>query len=558
MIVVHDGTEEVERVGYGELLARARGVATHLAAQGLRGERALLLASTEVDFVSTFLGCLYAGVVAVPLPPPRANRGGERFLSVARDAGATALLTTSRAGAAPEGLEGLRTVLTDLAPPAAEGDPIGGPPPEADDLFMLQYTSGSTGRPRGVRLTHGNLVSNQESIRRACRSGGGFRVVSWLPLYHDMGLFGGLLHALFVGGTSILVPTLEFIQRPVRWLRAISTFRAAGSVAPNFAYDLCTERITAEQKERLDLGCWQHAFNGAERISADSLDRFTAAFEACGFRREAFLVCYGLAEATLFVSGAGDGTAPTVRELAEDWVGPAAPGPTVGPRVVGCGPVAEEFRLEIVDPETGSLCPPGRVGEIWLAGPSVAGGYWRPSPLGEDPFDAWLGGAGGAPEGPFLRTGDLGALIDGELFVVGRIKELIIADGRNLCPQDVEHTVEASHPAIEAGAAAAFALLLDDREVLVLMIELAPRRWRELEDARALFTAVRAAVADVHELSVARIVLVRRGTMPRTTSGKIRRLACARRVAAGGIDPLADWSRPASRARAEVAVSVPG
>jgi acyl-CoA synthetase (AMP-forming)/AMP-acid ligase II/acyl carrier protein len=359
-------------------------------------------------------------------------------------------------------------------------------------------------------------------------------VVGWLPLYHDMGLIGNVLQPLYVGARAVLLSPLTFLQRPALWLAAVARYRATTSGGPNFAYDLCARKVGEEEKAGLDLSSWSVAFNGAEPVRAETVERFAAAFAPCGFRRAAFFPCYGLAEATLFVTGGAPGAGPVIRPvdaaaLERHQVADAPPG-APGRALVGCGRAAAGQAVRIVDPESGAPCAPGRVGEVWVAGPSVAAGYWgRPEETART-FGARLAG-----EGPFLRTGDLGFLADGELFVTGRRKDLIILRGRNHYPQDLERTAEASHPALRPGCGAAFGVDRDGEERLVILQEVE----RSAADPAGIADAVRRAVAGEHEVAVEEVVLVRSGTVLKTSSGKVRRAACRAAYLAGELAVVA-------------------
>ncbi|HEY4588890.1 MAG TPA: fatty acyl-AMP ligase, partial [Thermoanaerobaculia bacterium] len=455
-----DGEREEVHLSYGELDRQARSIAARLQALGVAGERALLLYPPGLQYAAAFFGCLYAGVTAVPVYPPRPNRPDPRFLAILSDARARVVLTTSAI------LPNAERLLAGKAPVvwlATDGLDEGAeeqlePAVSPEDIAFLQYTSGSTSAPKGVMVSHGNLIHNERLIQAAFGVGPDSVVVGWLPLYHDMGLIGNLLQPLWAGCSCVLMSPVDFLQKPLRWLAAVSRYGGTVSGGPNFAYDLCSRKIRPEDRAGLDLSRWEVAFNGAEPVRAETLERFAAAFAPCGFRRSAFFPCYGLAEATLFVTGAGREEPPVVgRFRVPDLERNRAVADDAGRALVSSGratppPVGQE--VAIVDPESRLPLADGEVGEIWVAGPSVAQGYWsRPEPT-EATFRAFtVSGAG-----PFLRTGDLGFLSGGELFVTGRAKDLIIIRGRNHYPQDVELTVESSHAALRPGCCAAFAV----------------------------------------------------------------------------------------------------
>jgi amino acid adenylation domain-containing protein len=543
-----DGREERVRVTYGELERRSRAVAARLQELGWRGRRVVLLFPAGLEYVTAFWGCLLAGAVAVPAYPPRGARSLPRLLAILEDARPAGVLTTPGRRAAVRRLLADAPVAVEAVGAEADGMEAEGieadwrdPNLDGDAVAFLQYTSGSTSTPKGVVLTHRNLLANQEMIRDSFGTTPDSVVVSWLPLYHDMGLIGGMLHPLFLGSHCVLMPPERFLQAPLRWLEAVSRYRATVSGAPNFAYDLCARRVSEEEAAGLDLSSWRVAFNGAEPVRAGTLERFERAFAAAGFRRRAWFPCYGLAEATLLVSAGRNGQAVTVRELdaaalEEHRVEPAPPGSGGAvARQVGCGTVPAGLDVRVVDPETGRVRPLGSVGELWVAGPGVAAGYWgRPEETAAT-FGACLASGG---EGPFLRTGDLGFLAGGELHVTGRLKDLLVIRGRNLYPQDLEAAAEASHPAARPGGAAAFSVPGEGEELLVLVQEVDTRGGPDLDEVAA---RLRRAVADLFEVRVAAVVLIRRGTLPRTTSGKVRRGECRRRYQAGELDEVAAW-----------------
>ncbi|MFQ5984069.1 MAG: fatty acyl-AMP ligase [Alphaproteobacteria bacterium] len=555
-----DETERA-RLTYGELDSRARALAATLQGTNAVGERALLLfpPGRELEFVVSFFGCLYAGVIAVPAMTGRPKRRDRRLEVIALDAGAKFALTTASLVAdlrqqlsdGPH-LETLRWVATDRLD---EASPEDWQPhtPGADELAFLQYTSGATAVPKGAMVSHGNLLSNALMMRDAFDHPEESVTVGWLPLHHDMGLIGNVLQALYVGAPSILMSPMAFLQRPIRWLRTISRYRARSSGGPNFAYELCVRKITPEQRETLDLSSWSLAFTGAEPIRAETVAAFSAAFEPCGFDRKAFYPCYGLAEATLFVSGGLRTASPIIvavhgAGLKRDRVVEAGGHEKDAQLLVGCGRCWGEERIVIVDPTSGIECRPGNIGEIWVSGPNVVKGYWNRAKETEQTFRAFLEETG---EGPFLRTGDLGFVKDGELFVTGRLKDLIIIDGRNHYPQDIEFTVERSHPSLRPGCCAAFSVDVAREEQLVVVGEIdhPPRRNQgstpEHSDIRRnperswpvedMIKSILRAVAENHDVAVHAIALLAPGGIPKTSSGKIQRRLCTTRYLSGSL-----------------------
>lgn len=537
-----DGETAERHLTYGELDRQARGIAALVQSRCREGERALLLYPPGLDYIAAFFGCLYAGVVAVPAYPPRNDRAFPRLQAIIQDAGASLVLSTgavfskidSMFKRVPD-LPFVKWMATDLL---AEGEeknwrePAAGP----EHLAFLQYTSGSTGTPKGVMLTHRNLLHNEASIYERFGHAPDSVVVSWLPTYHDMGLIGGMLQPLYGGFPCIMMAPASFIQRPLRWLQAISHYRATTSGGPNFAYDHCVRNVAPEQKAGLDLSRWGLAFNGAEPVRRETMDRFAAAFEPCGFRREAFYPCYGLAEASLIVSGGKKGIVPPMQSLDKGALerNRVVPAVEEGASFIGCGGTVEGQQIVIADPESARRCAADEIGEIWVKGPSIAKGYWNRPDQTQETFGAFLAGSG---EGPFMRTGDLGFLKEGTLFVTGRLKDLIVIQGRNHYPQDIELTVERSAPVLRAGGGAAFSVEVDGAERLVVVQEL---DFRQKPDEKVL-GAIRLAVAKEHELELYAVVLIRPGTLPKTSSGKIQRRLCRSKFLANDLEKMAEW-----------------
>jgi acyl-CoA synthetase (AMP-forming)/AMP-acid ligase II len=523
-------------MGRGALDHKARAIGAWLQDHGARGQRVLLLYPPSLEFLEGFFGCLYGGSVAVPVYPPnpaRLDRDLGKLLRIAEDSSAVTVLTTGFVlemvqpllEQAP-GLAKMSWVATDALEDGL-ASAWRAPEPDGRSLAFLQYTSGSTGAPKGVMLSHRNLMSNLELIHRCFETTPESRGVFWLPLYHDMGLIGGVLETLYCGAESALMSPLDFLRSPFLWLEAVSRLRGSISGAPNFAYSLCVRKVTPEQRETLDLSCWTLAFNGAEPIVPETLERFAETFAPCGFRREALYPCYGLAEATLIVSGGPKAAPPVIQSVKAEAlrhrrVEVAAQGEAGSQRLVGCGVLPASQLVLIVDSEEHVQRAPDCVGEIWVSGGSVAEGYWGKPEL-SSAFQARLASG----EGPFLRTGDLGFIRDGVLFVVGRLKDLIIVAGRNHYPQDIELTLERSHPGIRSGCSAAFSIPLDGEEQLVLVAEIERRREGEPPlPEQDVITAIRRAVSEQHELRAHAIRLVKAGSLPKTSSGKIQRFAC--------------------------------
>ena len=524
-----DGEIEKATLTYEELDKRSRRIAAQLQILGLSGERALLLYPAGLDYLAAFFGCLYAGVVAVPAYPPRNERNTPRIKALKADAQAAIALTTTEILPTVRSLMSQKADLESLMWLTTDNlvgieDTWQEPSIDGDTLAFLQYTSGSTGTPKGVMISHGNLLHNAATTYQFMEHSAESKFVTWLPMYHDMGLIGGILQPLYGGFPCILMPPASFLQRPYRWLQAISRYKGTTSGGPNFAYELCTQKITPEQKATLDLSSWDVAFNGSEPIRHDTLERFALSFAECGFRKEAFYPCYGMAETTLMVSGVQKATSPIVKAVQKSAlefnrvVEATAKDDNVC-HFVSCGRIIPEQKVAIANPKTLSSCQPDEVGEIWVSGPSVGQGYWNRYQQTEETFCAYLADTG---SGPFLRTGDLGFLQNGELFITGRAKDLIIIRGKNLYPQDIELTAEQSHPSLRSGAGAAFTVLVKNEERLVLVQELEFRAKPNLEEVAS---AIRQAVTEEHEVQVYGVVLIKPGSIPKTSSGKIQRRA---------------------------------
>lgn len=532
---------------YAQIDCRARAIAVRLGCMGLQGQRVALAFPPGLEFITGFLGCLYGGCAAVPTCLPH-RRTYDHFRAIVADADARLVLSTGPAAAKHQAMvgagprQGQSTALVPWVAAEEIPDALSGrwemPPVTPQTLAMLQYTSGSTSRPKGVMLSHANLIHNTHAIRRGFEMARD-RGVFWLPHYHDMGLVGGILGPMLAGLPSHLMAPALFLQHPIAWLAAITKCRATISGGPNFAYDLCVRRITPEQRASLDLSSWSLAFVGAEPIQAETLERFATAFGPCGFNKAAFYPCYGLAEATLMVTGARRGTGPSIQSfhgalLTGNEVEPIPAGSIGSRRLVSCGTAVGDARIEIVNPQTCAQATPGHVGEIWVAGSSIGQGYWRQPEMARRTFNAHLSDT---DAGPFLRTGDLGFLLDGELFVVGRLDDLLVVRGLNHHPQDLEATARTSHQQFEAGLGAAF--LVEERGAQRLVLVQEVTRNGEAHYTGALSACLEAMLVE-HGLQLDAIVLVRLGTIPRTSSGKVQRRDCRRAYLAGDLAAVAE------------------
>lgn len=540
---------EAERLTYGDLDRRARSVAVRLLERHRPGDRALLLYPPSLEFVVAFFGCLYAGITAVPAYPP-GSRTMDRLLAILADSEPSIVLVPAsiapvvRAGlGAQAGLPHLPVLLTDEGPDRSSGwtEPGIG----SHTVAFLQYTSGSTSAPKGVIITHGNLVDNERTICRAFSHDHCLVVVNWLPLYHDMGLIGGVLQPLYVGGRSYVLSPVEFLKRPLNWLRAISRYRGISAGGPNFGFERCVRKATWEDLADLDLSSWTIAYNGAEPLRAETLERFAETFAPCGFRRAALYPCYGLAEATLFVSGEPALQGPVIRSFdvgaleREHRAEPTDDGAPGSRRLVSSGRAWPGQRIAIVDPQTSRELAPGHEGEIWVSGSNCAQGYWNRRDETRETFRSSLAEGG---RGPFVRTGDLGFVLAGEIYVTGRLKDLIIVRGRNHYPHDVERTVERAHASLRPGCGAAFAVEVEGEERVVIVQEI--DRDTDPGLVPSILQDIRAGVIAEHDLRPHAVVLIPAGEIPKTSSGKIQRRATRDLYLLGSLPILETSLRP--------------
>ncbi len=523
------GTESPDRsITWAQLEARATNLGERLRTTGATGEPVLLALHSGLEFIESLFACWYAGAIPVPVNLPRQNRFLGRINAIVANSGVRFAVGT----AASRSLLGLSGQGTTLASPLTWIDAgsdastvaLRASNPRRTDVALLQYTSGSTGTPRGVVVTHENLISNSQLIADACSHRRGDVIAGWLPLFHDMGLIGLVVQAVVAGVHCVLMAPERFLMRPWVWLQMISDYRACSSPAPNFAYDLCVERVGPERQATLDLSSWRNALNGSEPVRAATLERFAAAFAPCGFRRSAFFPCYGLAEATLFVTGPRE-----PRTLVRRRADGSLLRDQDGGGHVGCGKPPMGTQAAIVNPGTRRCVPDGEVGEIWVCGKSVAQGYWHDAEATAATFHGRLDDDPSARN--WLRTGDLGFLdASGELFITGRLRELIIVAGRNHFPIDIERTAELADPGIAASSAVAFSTDLEGAERLIVVAEV--RRGltagaganAEL-DVETMCRRIRAAVSAENEVTPYDVVMLRAGAVPRTSSGKVQRLA---------------------------------
>lgn len=540
-----------ETITYAQLRRKALRMASLVAQHAEPGGRVVLVYPPSLDFIVAFLGCLYAGAIAVPVyppAPPKIRASALHLERVLADSAATLVLTDLKYLELGQAMPALESVLThaiwltsaDCGKAVSTEWP--GTFPVAETVAFLQYTSGSTAQPKGVVLTHRNLMANLAAIEEITQLRQSDVGVSWLPMYHDMGLIGCILEPLYVGFPCYFMSPHDFLRRPARWLEAISKLRATCAAGPNFGYELCLKRISEDDIYKLDLSSWKLALNGAEPIKLSTMQRFAEKFGPAGFRGETFATCYGLAEASLLVTGTGRGRGISTRWVSRAWlsreravaVRADAPDAT---QLVSSGKPPSCNEVVIAEPQGRQQLPDGAVGEICVRGPSVGRGYWSHEYAAGSAFAQTIDGIG---EG-FLRTGDLGFALDGDLYVTGRIKDLIIVRGRNVYPQDIELAAQLSHRNLRLGCGAAFNADIAGTEMLVFVQETASTDPAELDD---LITGVRAAVYGAQQVHLGAVLLVAPSTLPKTSSGKLRRSACRAEFLGGELQPVARWFAP--------------
>jgi acyl-CoA synthetase (AMP-forming)/AMP-acid ligase II/alkylation response protein AidB-like acyl-CoA dehydrogenase/acyl carrier protein len=579
---------KIDELTYGELERRASALAATLAQRAAAGSRALLLYPAGLEFITVYCACLLAGLIAVPATIPHKTRASRRLKALLDDAAPSLILT--RSDCEPAVLASLS--LVDAANRAClstdtlvlAGDPALLPAIDPGMTAFVQYTSGSTSLPKGVEITHLNIASNVESIRQGFGFDPDSVMVSWLPLFHDMGLIGSVVAPLYVGFRCVLMAPAAFLKNPRMWLEAISAYRGTCAGSPNFGWDYCVKRITEDQKDGLDLSSLAVAYNGSEPIRAATLRAFSGAFARCGMRKSSLFPCYGMAETTLFVAGGPIDQEPVVRTVSKsllegNQIRDVAPGGPDAREIVSSGRIGAGNTVVIVDPESCRQVAGHRVGEVWVAGPSVARGYWQRPDATASTFGAYVANDG---SGPFLRTGDLGFMRDGELFITGRLKDLIIVNGRNVYPQDIEEVIERSIDFIEPNMSAAFSVEIDGQERLAIVAEanrsLVRAAQQPVKDHASREDQLRAkddylariesmaqhickVIAQQFDVSVSSIVFVKPGTFPRTTSGKVQRSRCKELALLGQLElvyvmPGSIFDRRGSREGAPVARSL--
>jgi acyl-CoA synthetase (AMP-forming)/AMP-acid ligase II len=552
-----DGKVEGPKLTYAELDRLARAIGALLQQHVAQGERALLLYPQGLEVMAAFLGCLYAGTIAIPVPPPEANRlkrNLPRLVAIAKDAQASFVLTTGSILALldefreeiPEfgAMRWIDTEQVNLQLAEEWKDPE----VTGEALAYLQYTSGSTSTPKGVTISHYNILFHCGNLQKACGYDSESVTITWMPYFHDYGLVEGLTVPLYNGHPCYVMSPFAFIKRPFHWLNALSRYKGTHSQAPNFAYDQCVRRVTPEQLAQLDLSSWQAAGNAAEPINPKVMEAFCEKFAPAGFKWSSFAPAYGLAEATLLVSTTPKGEEPVFLKvdaaaLEQNRVVPTTKDDEMVRTLPGCGRLVCDTKVVIANPETMTECAPDQVGEIWVSDPSVAGGYWNRTEESNNTFRAYLadGRQDACPTGPFLRTGDLGFIHEGQLYIGGRIKDLIIIRGTNHYPQDIEWTVQQVHPALRPDYGAAFSVEINGEERLVVVQEVERQQQQNL-DCDEVIASIRQAIAEQHELQVYGVVLAKPGNILKTSSGKIQRRACKASWLSGELEVLADWS----------------
>ena len=521
---LRDGEKDEESISYLHLKQQASQIANLITRENIAGARVLLLMPPGLDFIKGFFGCLFARVIAVPTFVPANKRKAKILIDIIKDAGIRFVLSTTPV------IKRVQPLLREYAgvdpltfidineSDSSQSLPSNSHEIQAEDIALLQYTSGSTSKPKGVIITHQNILSNSAIIQEYFGHDKESRGLIWLPPYHDMGLMGGIIQPLFVGFPVVLMSPLHFIQRPLRWLKAISTYRATTSGGPNFSYDLCVSHISEESCRELDLSSWRVAFNGGEKVRQQTIEAFSEKFKVRGFKKQHFLICYGLAEATLMVSGNRHDTPPRVlyldkKGLLDNKVIITDKHSPDSQPIVSSGTVSSGFNVKIVHPDRESLCGHAEIGKILLAGGSSSSGYW-----GEDRQHKHEN------KPAFIDTGDLGFLYEDHLYITGRDKEMIVIRGQNYYPTDIEEIVGNCHPGIRENGCAAIMHSVDGREHLVLFIEIS--RHALNQNYSGILQKVRQAVSDGFGLKPSDIVPVGPYQIPRTSSGKIKRYVC--------------------------------
>ncbi len=550
-----DGENESGSITYQELDLQAKAIAVKLLTKVKPGDRALLVYpyTAGLEFIASFLGCLYAGVIAVTDYPRQHIKSLSQYQDRIDDCQAAIVLTTREFADRVKGqlVSNPGVALKLKALPWIASDEVEKdlnqqwqmPKISSDTLAFLQYTSGSTGQPKGVMVTHGNVLHNSEVIYKSFAHHPQSKILMWLPMFHDMGLIGGVMQPLYAGLPAVLMSPIALAQNPFLWLQALSKYQITTSGGPNFAYDLLCQKVTDEQRGSLDLSSWEVAFTGAEPVRAKTIEQFAELYAPCGFKKEAFYPCYGMAEATLFITGIDASKSPNVvyldkTALTQDKVVAIAPEYPNAKAVVSCGHTWLGDEIIIVNPDK-VQCASDEVGEIWAVGSGIGKGYWQREEQTEATFRATLANN---PDKTYLRTGDLGFIQDGELYITGRIKDMMILWGRNHYPQHIEETVESCHPALRPNHGAAFSIDVNGEEQLVIAHEINRTNLRKL-NAEEVVGAIRLAVGEQNMANVFAVALLKTGSIPKTSSGKIQRRACQSMFLNGSLNTVAQWQQ---------------
>jgi acyl-CoA synthetase (AMP-forming)/AMP-acid ligase II/acyl carrier protein len=556
-ILLEDGVNEKNSITYAVMVAMAKAIAVTLLKNGTKGDRVMLLFSTGIEFITSLYGCFFAGMIAVPAYPPRRNKPNERFISIIENSKPAFILSNSliyedlnkyhKGNAFSE--EICQLVYEEI--PSELSEEWLNPNVQADDIALLQYTSGSTGTPNGVMVSHGNIMHNSECIKQSFGFDENSIGVNWLPNFHDMGLIGCLIQAAYLGGSNVIIPPLSFLKNPANWFRMITKYKATTGGGPNFAFDYCMEKVTDEEISEFDLSSLRTLYCGAEPIRKNTLESFTDKFRKAGFSGTQFFPCYGMAESVLITTG-GDFKAKPIylsidpQAIEENKVLPVR-AEKDGRMLTACGYPWLGMGVLIVNPETSTPSPAGEIGEIWVKGPSVAKGYWKDKQSTEKTFNAFISGT---EDGPYLRTGDLGFIHEGQLYVSGRMKDLIIIRGSNFYPNDIEHSAENSNPALRQNACAAFSTDIDGEEKLLIVMEVERTHMREMNEEQ-VFEDIREAVFAGHGIQPHAITLIRTGSILKTSSGKIQRFALRKAWLRQELNEVASWVMKPEKEKAD-------
>ncbi len=545
---LEDGINESDIMTYARLEKVAKSVAVALQRMGEKGDRVLMLYPPGLSYVASLFGCFYGGFIAVPAYPPRRNRGIGRLLSIIADANAKIGLVTRQIYNDIERnfkdeplLNHMQWIIYDDIDEQQSTEFV---PTQInpEDIALLQYTSGSTGHPKGVMITQLNLLYNSEYIRRSFGLGKASVGLNWLPVFHDMGLIGGVLQAAYLGAINIGMPPMAFLKNPSHWLEAIQKYKATTGGGPNFSFDYCVQKTNTQENNKLDLSSMTVFYCGAEPIRKSTYRTFENHFKDAQVTPNQLYSCYGMAETTLIVTGIDPGSeaqflSVDTEALSFNKVVISSNGKN-STAIAGCGHTWMETKVEIINPDTFSPSLPHEVGEIWVSGPTVAKGYWNKQEETERTFQAYTTEG----KGPFLRTGDLGFLYENELFVTGRLKDLIIIRGANFYPSDIEFTMQKAHSDLRENSGAAFPITHNNEEVLVVVQELERTAMRNTNHDE-IITTIRKAIAEEHEIEVFAVILIKTGSIPLTSSGKIQRRQSRYEYLNGELQVVAEWKK---------------